>query len=182
MSRRLAASALLAALVLAGCSPSIPDGGDSPSSEPVTESPTTAAPTTPAPSPEPVEPNPVEDVGSVTASFGGEELDMTGAVVACEIELPRVAIVITQASAPGQFWTTLWSTDLGVDVIDLGIGYGGGEGQRVWRKDQAQTEMDAELVDGAYVIEGETSTEWADESGTTLDVWPVAMTITCPAE
>ncbi len=177
---------LALALALASCSPSVPASSPSPTAEPTpVPSPTSdPAPVTPPPTPEPVPTMVEEDLGQVSASFDGEELDMTGAVVHCEIELPRVVITVTQASAPGSFWTTLWSTDLGVDVLDLGIGYGTTETPeraRIWRKDGAETPMSATRDGETYHLSGATSQRWVDEAGEHLDTWPVEMTLTCPA-
>ncbi len=107
--------ASIAVSTVSACSPADDAHKHSPSDQ---HSPSSSAtsPSTPKPS------------GSARATWNGDNIDLSGASVSCDVDGNVVRIVALPAdwdpNSDSPYWATLWESDAGIDVLDVGIGYG----------------------------------------------------------
>lgn len=64
--------------------------------------------------------------GSIVATVDSVTLDTTGAHVKCVQNGARLEVQVNTPKSLGDqgYWSTLWVGESGIDVIDIGIGYG----------------------------------------------------------
>ncbi|QJC21508.1 hypothetical protein HC352_02590 [Arcanobacterium buesumense] len=112
---RLLALTSIAVSTVSACSPADDAHKHSPSDQ---HSPSSSAtsPSTPKPS------------GSARATWNGDNIDLSGASVSCDVDGNVVRIVALPAdwdpNSDSPYWATLWESDDAIDVLDVGIGYG----------------------------------------------------------
>nr|NLD40931.1 hypothetical protein [Actinomycetales bacterium] len=127
--------------------------------------------------------------GEIVVTFDGEEWDMSGAVVTCERNGARLVATVEGQVADGMYWITLWVTEAGVSVLDLGVGYGV-DAQRDGHKGHywptglpGEQPLKAERDGAWYRVWGETFFMVNRPSGTTESIsTPFEMSLRCPAD
>lgn len=152
--------ALAVACLFAACST-----GEEQSEPPVLDI-ETSNEATPSKSAEATEPAPDIWVptGTASATYDGQALDLAEARVTCETDGSTVTITV---DLPDQlntdYWATLWATDAGVDVLNLGIDYSRmqtpeDEFFRSWQGNgSVGGSFSATKADGGWEISGEFS-------------------------
>ncbi|WP_216402819.1 lipoprotein LpqH [Arcanobacterium phocae] len=80
------------------------------------------------PSPSPASPNTSKPAGRARATWNGNNINLSGASVSCDVDGNVVRIVVLppdwDPSSDSPYWATLWESDDAIDVLDVGIGYG----------------------------------------------------------
>lgn len=114
------AAGLACCVLLVGCAaePATPEASH----------PTQAPATEPAPSDSPsdqeAEPQDWEPAGMAKVAYGDETRALANARVICETDGSRISLTVDLPDEVNTgYWATLWSTEAGVDVLDVGIGY-----------------------------------------------------------